>query len=219
MEEVHDEARFAGSGPWRGSGRFGAFGPSGTGSGREAVGGIPPHFAYGHSRGGPPPWRGGRRARRGDIRLALLIGLLDGPAHGYELIGRLEARTGGVWRPSPGSVYPTLQLLEDEGLVKGREEDGKRVFDLTEDGRSAALEASEHIGGDWPGEGSAAHVDLRQAMKTLLLAMRQVTVAGDDAQLAAAVGVIVDARQRLYRILADGPPHDAPQEGTSVQTD
>ena len=64
-------------------------------------------------------WRGGgRRMRRGDIRTALLLALKDGRAHGYELIGRLEEKIGGTWRPSPGSVYPTLQLFEDEGLVR-----------------------------------------------------------------------------------------------------
>ena len=82
-----------------------------------------PPFGGGH-------WHGGRRMRRGEIRFALLSVLAEGPGHGYELIGRLEAKTGGVWRPSPGSVYPTLQSLEDEGLVRSVERDGKRVFEL-----------------------------------------------------------------------------------------
>lgn len=157
----------------------------------------------GHRHGGPPPWRGGRRARRGDIRWALLIALLDGPSHGYELITRLESRTGGMWRPSAGSVYPTLQLLEDEGLVRGRDEDGKRVFELTDEGRTAATEASERVGrGPWGGEAAGARAELPKAMKTLALAVRQVVTAGEEEQITAAIGVLTEARQRLYRILA-----------------
>ena len=80
-------------------------------------------------------WRGGgRRMRRGDIRTALLTALEDGPAHGYELISRLEEKSDGMWRPSPGSVYPTLQLFEDEGLVRSEQRDGKRVYELTDAG-------------------------------------------------------------------------------------
>ncbi len=155
-----------------------------------------------HWHGGPPPWRGGRRARRGDIRWALLVSLLEGPAHGYELITRLEGRTGGMWRPSAGSVYPTLQMLEEEGLIKGRDEDGKRIFDLTDEGRVAAGEASERIGtGPW-GEGVGHHVELRQAMRSLMLAVRQVASSGEDDHVAAATTVLTEARQRLYRILA-----------------
>src|SRR4051794_19550138 len=81
-----------------------------------------------------PPWaRGGGRMRRGDIRTALLVVLEDGPGHGYELIQRLEAKSEGAWRPSPGSIYPTLQLLEDEGLVRSVEREGKRVYEVTDD--------------------------------------------------------------------------------------
>ena len=173
------------------------------GPGGRFKGGFPPGGRHWH--GGPPPWAGGRRARRGDIRWALLLALADAPAHGYELIGRLEARTGGAWRPSAGSVYPTLQLLEEEGLVVGHDDGGKRVFELTEAGRASATEASRRIGrGPWS-EGSAEHGELRRAVRTLLLAVRQVTAVGDDAQLRAAIGVVTDARRGLYRILGSDP--------------
>jgi DNA-binding PadR family transcriptional regulator len=183
-------AKFAGSG--------GPFGPGGDG---ELLHGHGGGHGGPHWHGGPPPWRGGRRARRGDTRWALLVALLDGPGHGYELIGRLEARTGGVWRPSAGSVYPTLQLLEDEGLIAGHDADGKRVFELTDEGRAAATEASERIG-QAPWGGAGQHADFRQAMRTLVLAVRQVIAAGDDTQVSAAVAVLTEARQKLYRILA-----------------
>jgi DNA-binding PadR family transcriptional regulator len=79
--------------------------------------------------------RGGPRARRGDVRAAMLALLGDRPMHGYEMIQEIEERTGGAWSPSAGSIYPTLQLLEDEGLIEGTESDGKRRFTLTDSGR------------------------------------------------------------------------------------
>lgn len=144
---------------------------------------------------------GARRMRRGDVRLALLEALLDGPAHGYELITRLEQRTGGMWRPSAGSVYPTLQLLEEEGKVTGQEDAGKRVFTLTDEGRSEAeaARARQPLGGEGPSE---AHRALRSAVGQLGMAARQVVVAGDEAQIAEATQIIAEARQRLYRLLA-----------------
>lgn len=155
----------------------------------------------------PQMFRGGRRMRRGDIRFALLAGLTDGPAHGYELIGRLEARTGGMWRPSAGSVYPTLQLLEEEGLIAGEDLEGKRVYHLTDAGREEAIEAQERWGagrrGGGPfGDAAEGIVGLRQSIKPLILAARQVALAGDEAQREAASVVLEEARRKLYRILA-----------------
>src|SRR4249919_1877467 len=95
-----------------------------------------------HSRHG----RGGPRARRGDIRAAVLALLAERPMHGYEMIKELEERTKGAWVPSAGSIYPTLQLLEDEGLVAGEESDGKRRFTLTE----AGAKANDEREGDAP---------------------------------------------------------------------
>ncbi|HET6963744.1 MAG TPA: PadR family transcriptional regulator [Acidimicrobiales bacterium] len=195
-------------GPWgrrRGPRPFAKFEDFGS----PGWGGHGPGHMHGHDHGhgrlhDGPPWRPGRRMRRGDIRLALLLELTHGPAHGYELIGRLESRTGGMWRPSAGSVYPTLQLLEDEGLVRGSDEGGKRVFELTEEGRSEADAVSERVGqgGPWAGPPTGFHFELRKGMRTLMLAARQVAVAGDEGQVAAAVAVINEARQRIYRILA-----------------
>ena len=100
-------------------------------------------FRGGPPWGGPPVggrrggWGGGgRRMRRGDTRQIVLRTLLDGPAHGYEIIRRLEERSAGLWRPSAGSIYPTLQLLEEQGLVTSRDDGGKRVYELTAEGRA-----------------------------------------------------------------------------------
>jgi DNA-binding PadR family transcriptional regulator len=140
--------------------------------------------------------------RRGDIRLVLLGALTEGEAHGYELIRRLEERSGGLWRPSAGSVYPTLQLLEEEGLITGRDEGGKRVFTLTDAGRVEAT-ASKVEQPSWQeGHGGQARQDLRGAVQQVALAAKQVSIAGDDAQLESAASILSDARQRLYRLLA-----------------
>lgn len=192
-----------------GFGAGGGWGPGGPGGRRGGPGGGP--GAWEGGPGGPggwgPPWRAGRRMRRGDIRMALLAGLLEGPAHGYELIQRLEARSGGAWRPSPGSVYPTLQLLQEEGLLTSRETEGKRVFELSDEGREAAGRAQQR--GPFGSEEASAPRELRRAAATLMLAARQVALAGDEAQVGAAVAVITEARQRLYRLLAGDTPDGA----------
>src|SRR6478736_4656246 len=90
----------------------------------------PPH--HHHRSGGPRRGRGGPRARRGDVRAAILALLAEQPMHGYEMIKEIEERSGGYWRPSAGSIYPTLQLIEEEGLITGEESDGKRRFSLTD---------------------------------------------------------------------------------------
>jgi DNA-binding PadR family transcriptional regulator len=147
---------------------------------------------------------GGRRHRRGDIRLVLLAALIDGSAHGYELMGRLEESSGGVWRPSPGSVYPTLQLLEDEGLVRSVQEGDRRVYELTDAGRAQAdPEVLAGLAGDDEQPGIGGRRALWHAVRQLHLAAKQVTVAGDDDQLERATAIVRDARQALYRMLGE----------------
>ena len=145
-------------------------------------------------------WAGGR-VPRGNVRGLLLAALLDGPAHGYELIRRLEGQAGGRWRPSPGSVYPLLQMLEDEGLVHGRDSGGRKVYELTERGLSQADTGRLRDLAAGTAAGSA-HLDLRAEVHRLHGAARQVAAAGDPAQVQQAVEIIRDARQALYRLLA-----------------
>src|SRR5262245_33583576 len=114
---------------------------------RRAHGDWPPMFGPGFGRGhwgggrGRGP-RGGRRGRRGDVRTALLALLSERPMHGYEMIQQLDERTGGIWKPSPGSVYPTLQMLEDEGLVTSTQSEGRKLFTLTDEGAPVAAQAA-----------------------------------------------------------------------------
>jgi DNA-binding PadR family transcriptional regulator len=144
--------------------------------------------------------------RRGDVRSALLIALLDGPAHGYELIQLLETKTEGRWRPSPGSVYPSLQLLTDEGLVVPVDREGKRAYELTDEGRRVAEEHVASRGYPWDAldDGpSQQRADLRVAIRDLHLAVKQVAVTGTAETMERATGIVTAARKELYRLLAD----------------
>ena len=143
--------------------------------------------------------------RRGDVRSALLIALLDGPAHGYELIQALEAKTDGRWRPSPGSVYPSLQLLADEGLVTAVDDHGKRVFSLTDEGRTEAEARVASGGNPWDAiDGDRGDSrELRSAVRDLHIAAKQVGMSGSRELVERATAVLVNARKELYRLLAD----------------
>lgn len=185
----------------------------GWGDDQEAGGwrpGPPPGAPFGPD--GPPWGRGGGRTRRGDIRTALLFALTQGPGHGYELIQRLEERTGGRWRPSPGSVYPTLQLLEDEGLAESTEQDGKRTYAVTEAGQTELRGRMQRPDGapwafrqaDGAADGDAdPREQLRAAVGHLHMAARQVASAGTAEQIATAVEAVTEVRKRLYQLLAE----------------
>ncbi|MFJ1702135.1 PadR family transcriptional regulator [Kitasatospora sp. NPDC088346] len=184
-------------GPFGGPGGPGPFGPGPFGPGP----GFGGHGRGGHGRGGG---RRGGRARRGDVRASLLALLTERPMHGYEMITEIGERTGGAWRPSPGSVYPTLQLLEEQGMIQAREVSGKRLFDLTETGRAEAeagdespwAEASRGI--DWE-----AVQEVGEAMAAVNHAVRQVMTTGSDAQRAQGLAVLAEAKKKLYLILAE----------------
>ena len=147
---------------------------------------------YGRGRGGP-------RARRGDVRAAVLALLAERPMHGYEMIKEIEERTQGAWTPSAGSIYPTLQLLEDEGLIRGEESDGKRRFTLTETG--TAEQAGEGRRGDpWDAVRAGAapeQMHLRDSVRKLHHAIGQVFHAADEGQ-----------QKRVRELLDETPPQD-----------
>jgi len=145
--------------------------------------------------------RGRASIRRGDVRGAILGALRDGPMHGYQVIQELEARSGGRWRPSAGSVYPTLQQLEDEGLVQSADVEGRRTYSLTEDGETAAAEAPEL---PWEAaEGGDDDADLRRLATQLIAAAVQVEGVGSAATVEKARRILVDGRRAMYRLLAD----------------
>jgi len=144
--------------------------------------------------------------RRGDVRAAALVLLAEQPYNGYGLMQEIENRSEGVWRPSPGSVYPALALLEDEGLVAAEEADGRKQFALTDAGRAHVEENREKLGEPWADLGrevGEGRLELRGLLWQLGAAAMQVATAGSDAQVARAREVIVDARKALYRLLAE----------------
>jgi DNA-binding PadR family transcriptional regulator len=167
----------------------------------------------GHGFGGwGGPFGGGRgfgrrrRMRRGDVRAALLVLLDEAPQNGYGLMQEIERRSDGVWRPSPGSVYPALAQLEDEGLVRAEEEDGRKQFVLTDAGRAHVEEHRAELGEPWAGLDDGVgegRRELRQLIGPLAAAAMQVGSAGNDAQVEQARKVLTDARRALYRILAE----------------
>lgn len=180
----HGGPPFGRGGPW-GPGRGFPFGAAGFGFG------------------------GGRRAGRGDIRIAILALLAEQPMHGYQIIQELERRSEGNWRPSPGSVYPTLQQLEDEGLVKTVEQEGgRRVFELTDAGREEAKGSAQSP--PWDEVGGSVDDDLtplRDLFFQTAAATWQVAQTGTSKQLGQAQEILREARRKLYQLLAeDSPP-------------
>jgi DNA-binding PadR family transcriptional regulator len=185
---------------------------SAGGRGRRRHHGGPP-FMMGF--GGPPfghggPFgRGGPKARRGDVRTAALLLLNEGPRNGYQIMQDIEERSGGVWRPSPGSVYPALQQLEDEGLVRPTETDGRKEFELTDAGREYVAERGDDLPPPWEEMSGGFSDEMKAAgnlMRDVALAFSQVLRAGSPSQISEASKVLAETRRSLYRILADGEP-------------
>jgi len=199
-------ARGRGRSGRRHGGRFGGYGP-GFG-GPFGPGDFGPGF-------GP---RGGR-ARRGDVRAAILALLAEEPMHGYQLIQEIARRSDGVWRPSAGSVYPALSQLEDEGLVRPQvteDEGGKKVFVLTEAGQSYVREHADELADPWDtvtGGVSDSMADLMGLIREVHAASIQVLRTRDAARVDKARAVLVQARRSLYLVLAgDEPQEDEPQQ-------
>ena len=162
----------------------------------------------GGGRGGHGGLAGrGRRGSHGDVRAAVLALLAERPMHGYEMIEELSHRTRELWRPSPGSLYPALRLLEEQGLVRSVAERGRRRFELTAAGRARQAQDAAGAGPPWEaivsaaGEGTLA---LRGALRGVELAVSQVAEAGTPEQKTAAEALLAELRQRLYLLLA-GP--------------
>jgi DNA-binding PadR family transcriptional regulator len=140
--------------------------------------------------------------RRGDVRGAILALLAERAMHGYEMMQELEGRSGGAWRPSAGSIYPTLQQLEDEGLVRSEEIGDRRRYTLTDAGRE---EAGRREGPPpWEAQGAAgAGGELREAAFRVAAAVMQAASTGTDDQVAQVREILVDARQRIYSVLGE----------------
>jgi DNA-binding PadR family transcriptional regulator len=191
-------------------------GPRGRRGGRGGPGpfGGPPF-------GGPmgPRFTRGPRVRRGDVRAAALSLLTEGPRNGYQIIQEISERTDGVWRPSPGSVYPALQQLEDEALIRAETgESGRKAFALTDEGRAYTESHADELAASWDavtGSVDDGEVQLRQLIRQVMVAVSQVSQAGSAAQVKQAGKVLNDTRRSLYRILA---ADEDEEEGTPEQS-
>ena len=181
-----------------------------------------------HMRGGPPfggpfgggPFGGGRgrgRRRRGDVRTAVLILLAEEPRNGYQLMQTIEERSDGRWRPSPGSVYPTLAQLEDEGLIRGIERDGTKLFELTDAGRE---QAEQHAGRTAPWEeddesDGRSIPEIASLIIQIGKAAWQVAQEGNERQVEKACETLAETRRALYRILAEEPETSEDTDATA----
>lgn len=184
-----------------------------THHGRRAFGRHHHERGHGRLRGFFSHGRGGRSVRRGNVRSAILAVLREQPMHGYQVITELETRTAGRWRPSAGSVYPTLQLLEDEGLVTSDTVEGRRTYALTDAGRTAAEETPLARNG-WPDADAASQAtDLRRLARDLIGAAIQVERTGSDQANVAAREILLDVRRKLYAVLAEDGASETSEAG------
>jgi DNA-binding PadR family transcriptional regulator len=169
---------------------------------------------------GEPGRRGmrGPRARRGDVRAAALALLAEEPMNGYQIIQAIAERSDGVWRPSPGSVYPALQQLEDEGLIRAEAAEGRRAYQLTDEGRSYVEAHPEEVRAPWDvvaGSVGDSAIEMRNLIGQVAMAAFQVVSAGTEAQVGQAREVLTDTRKALYRLLA---ADDADDDDTAADT-
>jgi DNA-binding PadR family transcriptional regulator len=175
----------------------------GPGHGEGRRGG---HRGGGGRRGGGGG--GGRRSGgRGDVRAAILALLAERPMHGYEMLQEIARRTKDLWRPSPGSLYPALQLLEDQQLVRSSSTEGRRRFELTGQGR-AELTLRPAGRAPWDAMLEAADPNdlaLDAALRHLGTTVRQVAEAGTPAQKAQVEQILCETRRRVYLLLAEAP--------------
>jgi DNA-binding PadR family transcriptional regulator len=159
------------------------------------------HHPHDHGMGRGRRWWGqgeGPRARRGDVKYFILEVLERGPRHGYDIIAELEQKSGGRYRPSPGSVYPTLQLLEDGGYATSETVDGKRVYTITDSGRALLKGKVPEVEPDRGEED-----DLRSTFFKLADAVRQAANVASPAEQGKLREILTKARREVYKLLAD----------------
>ncbi|MFG1699205.1 PadR family transcriptional regulator [Nonomuraea sp. NPDC049309] len=177
--------------------------------------GGPFPFDFGRGPWGGPPWGGrgwsggrGRKAKRGDVRAAILALLAEEPRNGYQIIQEIAERSEGGWKPSPGAVYPALQQLTDEGLVISEENEGRKTFRLTQEGRDYIEAHADEVRAPWDEmrpDIDDNTADLWHIARQSAFAMMQILQTGNDAQIREARKTLVETRRKLYQILADDP--------------
>ncbi|MBF4767681.1 PadR family transcriptional regulator [Nocardioides agariphilus] len=212
-EERWGQHRSGWAGQWSG-GPWGGWGGPFDGGGRRGRQGPPPWVAelFGLAQG---QQQRGPKVRRGDVRAAILDMLREEPMNGYQLISQIAERSGGAWKPSPGSVYPTIQQLEDEGLVEADDERGRRTLRLTDEGRAYVESHPDELAGVWEPFGRQArrfesgddgpgneYAALKPEIGQVMAAVWQIVTTGTDSQRREAINMLVETRRKLYGILA-----------------
>ncbi len=202
MKGMYENNQFADNEPRRG--RFGRGhgrrGPHGHGGGGFSPRGFGPGFGQGFGPGFGPG--GPRRASRGDVRSAILSLLAEAPSNGYGLIKTIAEKTAGAWRPSPGSVYPTLQQLVDEELISPVGEGRRTEFTLTDAGKEYVAEHSEDLANAWSASRDSTGSAFHESIGKLMGVIHQFRGATEE-QRTAAVEKLDETRRALYLILAD----------------
>lgn len=148
-------------------------------------------------------WGDEQRTPRGDIKYLLLALLAEQPQHGYQLIKELEARQGGFYRPSPGSVYPTLQLLEEGGYLTSEQIEGKRVYTITDSGRELLAERDNAGGLRDQVDTQQPLIELKNAVMELTAAVMQVARGGNLDRVGRVREILKRAKREIYSILAE----------------
>ena len=190
------------------------------GTGSRRAGGPPPWLGeiLGFAAGAQKPQQRGPKVRRGDVRTAIIDVLhrartAEEPMNGYQVIQEISELSNGEWRPSPGSVYPTIQQLQDEGLVESDDERGRRTIRLTDTGVSWAEANTADLAAVWApfarveqssSDQPSGQADIKSEIGQVVSAVWQLGTQGSEQQKRAALDVLVDTRRRLYGILADG---------------
>lgn len=184
---------------------FGPLGPGIPGFGAPGFGPGGPGGPFGHGGPGGPRGRGGR-ARRGDVRLAALLLIAEQPRNGYQIIQELGERSEGAWKPSPGAIYPALSQLTDEGFIRETEVDGRKAYEITEQGKTEADQASDRQA-PWEqaseGLEASSQGQLFKALGGLAHAARAVAQTGDESLAKQAAEVVDETRKKLYGLLAE----------------
>jgi DNA-binding PadR family transcriptional regulator len=149
---------------------------------------------------------GGHRARRGDMGPIILRALQEKPMHGYEIISHLEEKSHGMWRPSAGSVYPNLQLLEEQDLVTSKSEDGKKIYSLTDTGKEAAVKAEESHKAHWEEKSDQAKnfKELKVAFFEVMGLLRQIATQDSEEKSAEVRKILGEARDKLAELVDKG---------------
>ena len=212
LAKMTGHPKMTGHGGPRGQHPFGQWG---------MFGGAPSGAPFGPPSGAPfgPWWGAGRswrgpKARRGDIRAAILGVLAEQSMNGYQIIQEIATRSNGVWKPSPGSIYPTLQQLEDEGLVRVETEGGRRAYTLTDEGRAYVTDHADEVSAPWQAMSEAGGDDdgIKPLIGQVAAAVWQIVATGTPAQQAKGRDALVEFRKKLYSILAED--ETAPDNGS-----